>query len=248
MVRLAKEWMARGVRPFRLDMRGCGASLALCGQITHAGRSDDVWAALNAMAGLTVSGSLYAIGVSLGGNQLLRGLGEWGAGRVSPGFAAERLRGAAAVAPPVDLKRCSENMDRWRMRFYNRFFIRMLLQRLPPQLAEQSKWAAMARENPPRTLRELDDRFTAPLAGYADALDYYQHASAASRLRQIPIPTLVLSSEDDPIVPITSLRQAAWSTACRLAITRHGGHVGYIGGRQQTRWLEQYLVDGLLQA
>jgi predicted alpha/beta-fold hydrolase len=143
---------------------------------------------------------------------------------------------------------CSENMGRWPMRFYNRFFIRLLLQRLPPQLAEQSEWAAMARDDPPRTLRELDDRFTAPLAGYADALDYYQHASAASRLRQIPIPTLVLTSEDDPIVPVASLRNAAWSETCKLAITRHGGHVGYIGGRRHPRWLEQYLVEGLLQA
>lgn len=246
MVRLAREFLQRGVRTFRLDMRGCGASTPLCTGITHAGRSDDVLAAFHTIAGLTRQGPLYAIGVSLGGNQLLRGLGELGRGAASLDFPSERLQAAAAVAPPVDLIRCSDHMDRASLRFYNQFFIRMLLQRMPAHLRDQSALADLKGRRP-RTVRELDDQLTAPLAGFRDAADYYHQSAALSRLHAISIPTLVLTSEDDPIVPVSSFREAAWSDSTTLAITRHGGHVGYIGTKQQGNWMERLLVDWLMQ-
>lgn len=247
MVRLAFEFMQRGARTFRLDMRGCGASVPLCNGITHAGRSDDVLAALDAIAQSTERGPLYAIGVSLGGNQLLRGLGEWGRGRASLGFPADRLHAAAAVAPPVDLIRCSQHMDRTSLRFYNQFFIRMLLQRLPAHMRDQPPLTELLKARRPRTVRELDDRITAPLAGFRDALDYYEQSAALSRLDAIPVPTLVLASEDDPIVPVGTFREAPWSESTTLAITRHGGHVGYIGTKQHGNWMERLLVEWLTQ-
>jgi uncharacterized protein len=107
MLRFASELVNIGVRTFRMDMRGCGAAFGLSRNVTHAGRSDDVLAALHRIAELRPLANLGVVGVSLGGNQLLRA-----AGRVSGSLDKrpawwDRLRFAAAISPPIDLARCS---------------------------------------------------------------------------------------------------------------------------------------------
>ena len=129
------------------------------------------------------------------------------------------------------------------MRPYNRFFIRYLLKRRPEALKDHAAVVA-AIERPPKTMRELDDRVTAPLAGYENAVDYYQRTAASRVLGSVQVPTLILAATDDPIVPVACFDHAAranWSDSIRLVITRGGGHVGFIGRGAQRHWM-----DGLL--
>jgi predicted alpha/beta-fold hydrolase len=135
MLRLADRFISSGICVFRMDMRGCGAGSKLSSNVTHAGRSSDVLAALDAIAEQTQAGLMSAIAVSLGGNQLLRAVGRIGGGLDPTPAWFERLERIAVVAPPLDLKRCSDNMERWAMRPYNYYFIRSLLARAPARVA-----------------------------------------------------------------------------------------------------------------
>ena len=242
---LATGLLRRGYRTFRIDARGCGSMLHRAATITHAARSHDVAAAIRHIAG-HFGGPIAAIGMSLGGNQLLRMLGR--------GDAPERLVAAAAVAPPVDLPACADNMDRRRNRIYNRYFIRALVRRMPPVAARNPIVRRVTAGPLPTTLRRFDDAITAPLAGYRNVDHYYDDASSVSLLARIAMPTLVIAARDDPIIPVAAFEPLPRITddpsvdkfgggggACAL-ITDHGGHAGYIGPRR-THWLADRLVD-----
>lgn len=111
MMLTAQRFHASGTRVFRLDMRGCGDSVNSATGLNHAGRSDDIFAAINHIHALTVAGPIWVAGISLGGNQLLKLLCELGSGRKPHTEATQRIERAAAVAAPIDLIRCSDQMQ-----------------------------------------------------------------------------------------------------------------------------------------
>ncbi|TWU58214.1 putative hydrolase [Rubripirellula reticaptiva] len=241
MVRLADRFTRRGLRVFRMDMRGFGAATDLTRNLSHAGRSDDCLAALRAIAERCPSGPIFAIGISLGAGQLLRAMGRVGAGLDATPTWIDRFSGLAAVCPPLDLTRCSDNMQRLRLRPYNRYFIRSLLSRIPPGVRDRHDFAACVAGSRPRTLRELDDRFTAPLSGFASAADYYDASSSCHVVGSISVPTLVLTAVDDPIVPVDCFRgDQPWSDSTRLMVLPTGGHVGFIDRRRRS-WMDDVL-------
>ena len=251
MIRLAHWLTEAGMTVYRMDMRGFGAATELTRNLAHAGRSDDCVAALTRMAD-DVPGNLFAVGVSLGGNQLLRGFGRIGSGDDPRPDWIERVRGVAAISPPIDLLRCSDRMQRRRMRLYNRYFIGSLLGRIPPGVAAREDFADCIAGTRPRTLRELDDRFTAPLSGFAGAAEYYDWSSANRVTASINVPALVVTAADDPIVPVGCFVDDAsiWSPSTQLIITRRGGHVGFVDWRRKcwmddvvTGWIEYQLRE-----
>jgi len=247
MERFARRFLRRGYRVFRVDMRGCGFGADLADHLTHAGRSQDVLDALSHIAGHYPSSELFAAGVSLGGAQLLRAVGRLGAGLQETPEWFSRVRRVAAVAPPVDLIRCSDHMQKLRLRLYNYYFIRSLLRRLPKRLWNNKAFQEEMSRPAPRTLRELDDRFTAPLSGFRDAIHYYAESSCNRVTRDIDVPTLVLASKDDPIVPVGSFQDdpSQWSKSTQLLITPQGGHAGYIGRKNQC-WMSEVIEHWLV--
>ena len=248
MLRLAKQFTERGMRVFRMDMRGCGAAASLATNLTHAGRSDDVLAALDAIANLCPRGIMGAVGVSLGAGQLLSALGRIGKGEITEPSWLHRLDRSAAVAPPLDLQRCSDNLQRLVLRPYNYYFIRSLMARVPAGVKNRADYQQRIAGARPRTLRELDDRITAPLSGFADAVDYYQKSSANRVTRFNAVPTLVIAAEDDPIVPVGCFVDdpAVWPDTTRLVVTRTGGHVGFID-RAKRCWMDDALLAWFAQ-
>ncbi|MFG0261971.1 MAG: YheT family hydrolase [Novipirellula sp. JB048] len=244
MIRLAKRFHRQAARVFRIDMRGCGEAFGLAKQLTHAGRSDDLLAALETIATLAPRGPLGVVAVSLGGNQILRALGRIGAGRdPRPGW-FDRLDRVVAVCPPIDLVRCSENMQRRLLRPYNYYFIRQLMSRIPPRVRARDEFAAQLAQPRPRTLRELDERFTAPLSGFSGAMEYYERSSAANHIGAVEVPTLLLAAGDDPVVPVECFSESKhpWSDATTRLISKHGGHVGFID-RQRNCWMDRVIAD-----
>lgn len=243
MIANAVELLRRGFRTFRMDNRGCGSLRETATTITNAARSADVAAAIAQIA-KNFDGPIHAIGVSLGGNQLLRLAGRIGSGVDAPPAGWDRIGSIAAVAPPIDLPLCSANMDRLRNRIYNRYFIRALIRRIPPAVAASSV-VRMALTGPSmRKLRQLDDRITAPLGGYGDAMEYYHDASAIRWIDHIRVATQIIAAADDPIVPPSTFESAsvANNSVINRLLTRRGGHVGYIGPRR-SGWLAQRLAD-----
>lgn len=242
MLRLAQRFFDQGVRVFRMDMRGCGAGVDTASQLTHAGRSDDVIAALGKVASLTSEGPILATGISLSANQLLRAAGRIGAGLDERPDWFDRVQRIAAVAPPLDLFRCSENMNRMSRRPYNRYFIHWLLKRVPSQVKLRDDFHRAMAGPKPKTLWQLDDRFTAPLSGFRDAAEYYQESSAIQDAKHNPVATLVLAAKDDPLVPINCFVEDAdvWPGTTRLIVKDTGGHIGYID-RSGRSWMDEVL-------
>ncbi len=237
--RIAGKLNARGVRVFRVDLRGCGAGVSLARLPYHSGRSDDLAAALAAIALWHPDSPTTLVGFSLGANMTLKLLGEL----------ADRpcgnLDSGMAVCPPVDLAACSRRIGESANRLYDRYFVRLLLRQLAsPARSPQAASARFAR--PPRSLWEFDDQFTAVVCGYGNAENYYRSASAAPWLTHIRVPALILAAADDPMICCHVLRQAHLPSAVQLHISEHGGHLGFVGRRGpegDARWMEWRVVD-----
>ena len=172
-------------------------------------------------------GPIVALGVSLGGNALLRFAEEEGEA------AGALVRAVAAVSAPLDLAAGGRAIGRgfgWLV--YTRMFLRSMKPRAFAKLRRHPGLFDAARLRAARTLREFDDVFTAPLHGFRDAADYYAKASAGPQLARIRIPALVLNARNDPFLPASALPAkgdvGAWVTLWQPA---HGGHVGFATGR-----------------
>ena len=253
MVRLTARMQPLGWTVYRVDMRGCGAAFELAQGLNHAGRSEDIAAAMRFVASRHPDAKLAAAGVSLGGNQLLRLAGLIGAGidqtRAEPsdqviGDWTNQVIGLAAVAPPIDLIRCSANMQRLSRRVYNYYFIRALFDRIAPRVRQRPEFQRIAKAARPRTLLELDDRLTAPLSGFSGADEYYQQSSAISVLGDNPFRTLVIAAQDDPIVPVDCFNEANWNSDTQVVITNSGGHTGFLD-RTSRFWMDDCLSQWL---
>lgn len=208
----------------------------------HSGHTGDLDFVLRTLADRMPTTRFAAFGASLGGNVLLKWLGE------HPGD--ERIAAAAAVSVPFDLGAGADHLDRTAMgRFYVSGFLRTLKKKCErPEIAERLD---MPRVRRARNFRELDDHATAPLHGFADANDYYTRSSSIHYIGRITTPTLLLSAEDDPFVPphVLPRVRAAASSAIEMRTTPCGGHVGFIGGSAPWRceyWAEELIVQWLL--
>ena len=242
MVRLTRRFLDLGWIVYRVDMRGCGAGRELARQLSHAGRSEDVQSALDFVAERHPGSPISVVGVSLGGNQLLRWAGRVGSGQDRVPDWLDRIAGIVAIAPPIDLKCCSQNMERLSRRPYNYFFIRTLLNSAPPMVRQQEVFQRAIASGRPRTLFELDDRLTAPLSGFAGADEYYGLSGAASVTAANSIRTLVLAAADDPLVPVDCFRRDDWPQTTELLIVPTGGHAGFLQ-RGGGSWMDDCIVS-----
>ncbi|WP_234952477.1 YheT family hydrolase [Rhodopirellula baltica] len=245
MVRFKRRLLAIGIRVFRLDMRGCGESVAYCRGITHAGRSEDVLAAIERIADLTgdQAAPIGAVGTSLGGNQLLRAAGRIGAGLDARPSCWDRIGPILAIAPPIDLQACSDRMESWSLRFYNHYFITQLLRRAKSTLQMREELGSLLDGRAPKTLREFDRRITAPMAGFPCERTYYAESSAHSVVEQIDVPALIVTAADDPLVPVDSfvaLRDRVHEST-RVLTMPTGGHHGYTQS-DGTAWTDELVA------
>ena len=232
----------RGWASVALNWRGCSGESNLLPRGYHSGVSEDLAAVIAHLQACRPQAPLYAVGYSLGGNVLLKYLGETG----------ERsgLEAAVAVSVPFRLDQCADRIGIGFSRVYQAHF----MQALKAYVAD--KRARFAERGPAqhlatleglgpledmRTFWDFDGRFTAPLHGYADAEDYYRRASSRYFLGQIRTRTLIIQSSDDPFVFPHSVPQAQeLSRSTHLELHSRGGHVGFIGGslRQPEFYLE----------
>lgn len=238
MVRLAAKLVHRGVRVFRMDQRGCGAGFLLAQNPYHSGRQADVAQALAFIARRCAGSPVALVGYSLAGNLALNLAADCAAAPPAG------LDCVIAVNPPVDLARASAALAQRGNRLYDRHFVRTLCGRLRRRARLRGQPFPLPHR--PRSLREFDDLYTAPRSGFGTAENYYRLCSPAGRLNQIRLPTHILTSRDDPFVPVEPLLEARRSDAIRLVLTDHGGHLGYIARRgddPDRRWMDWRLVE-----
>jgi hypothetical protein len=219
--------------------RSCGPEMNRQRRFYHSGETSDAGMVLDRVVAEFPEAPLAACGVSLGGNQLVKYLGERGA-RVPA-----TLRRAAAISVPYDLARGSRHISRGFARVYERHFLRSLVRKVETKLAAFPDLIAAERLPGVRTLYDFDDVLTGPVHGFAGADDYYARSSAIRFLHGVRVPTLLLSAADDPFLPAAVLDEvraiAAANPALSVEFHVHGGHVGFVGGR--VPWRPDYYAE-----
>jgi predicted alpha/beta-fold hydrolase len=227
-----------------MDLRGCGAGIALARLPHHSGRSEDALAALDEIARLCPQSRTALIGFSLGGNIVLKLLGEVGSRPPA------NLACGVAVCPPIDLAACVAALARPVYRWYDRYFARLLVARLAERQLVLPEAATVEFKQAPRGIYEFDDVFTAPICGYGTADNYYRQASSKPLLPDIALPTLILAAEDDPLVLCAPFREARLSNSTALHLARCGGHLGFVSRRgcdPDRRWMDWRIIDWICQ-
>lgn len=240
ILRIARKLQDQGIRTFRLNMRGCGDGKGLAKNPYHAGRSEDIQAVVEVIAELCPGSPIHVIGFSLGGNTVLKWLGESGS----------RLSGlvdlAIAVNPPVDLKTCCEALSNKLYGLYDRYFTKQLIRHVSecPHLGTLKIWNKG--QKLPRRMRVFDEIVTAPQSGFRDATHYYDVCSSGQFVPEIAVPTLILTSEDDPIIPVETVHSLNLPKNVQLMVTPSGGHLGFVGRKDSDPdgwWLDWRIVD-----
>jgi uncharacterized protein len=226
---LLAEAQRRGWAADLLIFRSCGDEPNRALRFYHSGETGDLDAVVRRLTDVERDRPLLVVGVSLGGNVLLKWLGEQG-DRVPP-----QLRGAAAVSVPFDLARGSRFLDRGFSRLYQRHFLRSLRRKAIGKSLRYPNDIRPDVVRRARTLYAFDDLITAPVHGFRDADDYYARSSSLPYLARVRTPTLLLSARDDPFLPGEVLDEvrtvARTNPALHLEFVEHGGHVGFISGR-----------------
>ncbi len=220
-----------------VHFRGCSGEINRLPRAYHSGDAPEIgWI----LARLAEAGQpLYAAGVSLGGNALLKWLGETGAG------AGAYLHAAAAVSAPLDLMAAGAALGQGLNLIYTRMFLATLREKSLDKLERFPGLFDRDRMLGARNLRQFDDVVTAPLHGYRDTDDYWTRASAKPVLAGVRLPTLVLNARNDPFLPARHLpRREEVSSLVLLEQPEEGGHVGFPGGAfpGNLDWLPQRLL------
>lgn len=230
-----KNW--RGVV---VHFRGCSGEPNRLPRAYHSGDSAEIDWILRSMKARHPQTPLFAVGVSLGGNALLKWLGEQGPA------AASIVRAAAAVSAPIDLPAAGHTLDRGFNRIsYTRHFLKTLKRKARQKISQHRLSIDPIKLHRASTLFHFDDVFTAPLHGFRDAADYWQRASSKPVLHNISVPTLIINAQDDPFMPASALPCGQEvSASVTLDYPRHGGHVGFVSGAfpGNLRWLPQRLL------
>jgi len=242
---LLREIEARGWRGALMHFRGCSGEANRLPRSYHSGETSDVDWLARELRRREPDTPLAAVAYSLGGNVLLKWLGELGAR--SP------LRAAVAVSVPFELGVAADSMRSGLPRIYERYLVRKLRQAVHAKMANGSFALALSRAEVDRlsTFREFDDAVTAPMHGFASAQDYYDRCSSRPFVRSIEVPTLILHAVDDPLMhPRVIPAPEERSEAVALEVSPNGGHVGFVSGAwpwSARYWLEER-IPRFLQA
>jgi predicted alpha/beta-fold hydrolase len=219
---------AHGFHVLRLNMRGSGDGARLSPLLYNAGLDSDLVSALEAVS--RVVPRIGVVGFSLGAGLALLALGR------CREQIPEAVSGLVAVSPPLDLSACASALEAPGNRVYQRYYVRMLTRAYRRRHRARPDLFPSGRESGLRTVREFDDRITAPFGGYESAADYYARSSAGPWLAAVERPTLVLAAADDPMIPSESVIRWPLAPCVRREITTTGGHVGFVARSAAPGW------------
>jgi len=234
---VARLLVASGIRPVAMNFRGCSGEPNRALRFYHSGETGDASWVLERLRALLPNRRIGALGFSLGGNVLLKLLGE----RADGGRGL--VDAAVAMSVPYDLAAGCALLERSVAgRLYAGYFLRSLRRKVRSKAERLADVVDVSAALRARTIRAFDDVVTAPLSGFRGAADYYARCSSVHFLPGIRVPTLLLHAEDDPFLPAASIpsEKAARNPAITLALQPRGGHVGFLEGspRRPAFWAD----------
>jgi len=235
-----KAWEA-GWNSIRINQRNCGGSEHLTPTLYHNGLSQDFLSIIREITEQDGCHQVWLVGYSMGGNLILKLAGELGS-------SCSALRGVVAVCPNIQPAACVCALQRPCNWMYHRYFLNSLKSKLRKKSQLYPGQWDLSRLPSIRTMWEFDEAYTAPDGGYRNATDYYEKSAARTGLASITIPTLIMTSQDDPFIPYEiftepSIHSNPW---IQLLAPPHGGHCGFF---QRSRphedpfWAENRIID-----
>jgi predicted alpha/beta-fold hydrolase len=241
-----------GLRVTVMNFRSCARDPANGGlvpnrrpRLYHSGETSDLDFVVETLAKREPRTPLLAVGVSLGGNVLLKWLGEKGA--------RSHIQAAAAISVPFDLGAASRHLEKGLARFYVSRFLKTLKRKaldVMTRFPRETEHMDPDRIRFAETFFAFDEYATAPLHGFVSAADYYRRSSSLRFLSEIEVPTLCINSADDPFLPAEALARAkeAASEDVTMSVLPWGGHAGFAYGAWPWRaryWAEEEVVRWL---
>lgn len=236
-----KRYKAMGWRIVVMHFRGASGQPNRMLRAYHCGDTADLDFFLKTLATREPYSKKYGVGFSLGGNVLLKWLGEQGS--------QDLLSAAVAVSVPFQLNRAADRVNVGFSRLYQFYLLRQLRQLMCPKLVTHRRPELQHVMNTSTCFWTFDDRITAPIHGFSSVDEYYDHSSCKTYLARVTTPTLIIHAKDDPFLFADAIPTATdLSPFVTLELSEHGGHVGFIGGNVPGRpvyWLDQRIPDFL---
>jgi uncharacterized protein len=218
---MIRAFVAAGFRVLFLHFRGCSGEPNRLPRSYHSGETGDLSRVLDMLEKRFPGTPRVALGVSLGGNVLLKYLGERGS---DAGLAA-----AAAVSVPFTLADAAQTLQKGFARLYQAYLLRGLIRSTRRKFRQLAPPFPLPDPGSMRTLRDFDDRITAPLHGFRGAEDYYARSSSRQFLSGVRIPTLVLHALDDPFMTRAGIpHECELAESLELELSERGGHAGFV--------------------
>ena len=237
--------LRHGLAPVGLNFRGCSGEPNRTPRAYHSGDTEDLAEVTSWLRTRFPRRPLGLVGFSLGGNVVLKYLGE----RETAGTPYEA---AVAISVPFDLAAGSLELEKggpyW---IYRQYFLRSLQRKVASKAALIGGQADVSRALSARTLRAFDDALTAPLHGFDGASEYYALSSSGPYVARVRTPTLVIQSMDDPFLPATCVpvQDLERNPSTTALLTPRGGHVGFVSERpgEERFWAEEHAARFLAQ-
>jgi uncharacterized protein len=212
-------------------------------RLYHSGETTDLDFVIRRLCQGNPDSPLFVAGVSLGGNVLLKWLGERG------NDVPAQVKAAAAISVPFDLEAGCKHLQHGFARVYDRHFLKSLRAKALKKLDQHPGLFDRTRLLSSHTIEDFDDAVTAPVHGFAGSHDYYERSSSIHWLSKIQIPTFLLNASDDPFLPSAVLHRvqeiSSSNPLLQLVVTKSGGHAGFVAGAtpfQARYWAEERLM------
>ena len=237
----SKAWKL-GMNVVRMNMRNCGGTEKLTPTLYHSGMSNDVGAVVRTLIEQDHLQRIALAGFSMGGNLVLKLVGEWGT------HAPKQVKAAAAISPAIDLAISADTLHNPGNRVYEWKFMRGLRSRIRRKAKLFPGRYDLKHLRGVKTIREFDDQITARYSGFTGADDYYARAASANVIDKIAIPTLVIHAKDDPFIRLTreSRTRLRHNPHIEFIETEYGGHCAFMAKPSEAiedgRWAEMHLV------
>ena len=245
MIGVAQKGLAAGMNVVRVNQRNCGGTDHLAPTLYNSGLSGDISAVARNVIEQDKVARVALAGFSMGGNLVLKTVGEWG--REAP----PEFRAVAAVCPAMDLAASADALHLPGNRIYEQYFMLKLRQRFRQKARLFPGQFDAQRLRGLKSLREFDDKITAFYCGYSGAVDYYARAAASNVVDRIAVPGLILHAANDPFVRLTPETRSKISANPNLTFIEceDGGHCSFLADANgyDGRWAERKIIEFLQQ-
>jgi predicted alpha/beta-fold hydrolase len=240
MTGMAREFLAKNWSVLTWNFRACGRNMNRLLSMYHIGKTEDLEMVIRFAIEKLKYREIVLVGFSVGGNITLKYLGENGAN------IPKEIKAAAAISPPVDLGASADKLARPGNMLYMMNFLQSLKSKLERKEEQFPGKIDLRPLRSIKTFRQFDDAYTAPLNGFESAQDYYNKCSSVHYLKNITVPTLILTSANDPFLPepCYPIKEAESNENLYLEMPATGGHVGFTNkGEGKSAWMFGRVVD-----